>query len=103
MKKILLCDGDSWTAGDIVDPDIFGDQLEHVNHPDNRPYRLPKVWPHKLAKLLEVEVENTSVAASSNDAIVRRIVENVLDILNIKMNKLLNPFSPDTFLKGIKM
>ena len=81
MKKILLCDGDSWTAGDIIDPEIFGDQLEHVNHPDNRPYRLPRVWPHKLGKLLEVEVENISVAASSNDAIVRRIVENVLDIL----------------------
>ena len=81
MKKILLCDGDSWTAGDIVDPDIFGDQLEHVNHPDNKPYRLPRVWPHKLGKLLGVEVENTSVAASSNDAIVRRVVENVLDIL----------------------
>ena len=26
MKKILLCDGDSWTAGDIVDPKIFGDR-----------------------------------------------------------------------------
>ena len=81
--KLILCDGDSWTAGDIVDPEIFGDQLEHVNHPDNRPYRLPRVWPHKLGKLLEVEVENISVAASSNDAIVRRIVENVLDILKV--------------------
>ena len=82
-EKIILCDGDSWTAGDIVDPEIFGDQLEHVNHPDNIPYRLPRVWPHKLGKLLEVEVENISVAASSNDAIVRRIVENVLDILKV--------------------
>ena len=81
MKKILLCDGDSWTAGDIIDPEIFGDQLEHVNHPDNRPYRLPRVWPHKLGKLLDVEVSNISVAGSSNDAIVRRVVENVLDIL----------------------
>ena len=80
-EKIILCDGDSWTAGDIVDPEIFGDKLEHVNHPDNKQYRLPRVWPGKLGKLLNVDVENTSVAASSNDAIVRRVVENVLDIL----------------------
>ena len=80
-EKILLCDGDSWTAGDIVDPEIFGEQLEHVNHPDNRPYRLPRVWPHKLGKLLGVDVENKSVAGSSNDAIVRRVVGDVIDLL----------------------
>lgn len=80
-EKILLCDGDSWTAGDIVDPEIFGEQLEHVNHPDNRPYRLPRVWPHKLGKLLGVDVENKSVTGSSNDAIVRRVVGDVIDLL----------------------
>jgi len=24
-KKILLCDGDSWTSGDIIDPELFGE------------------------------------------------------------------------------
>ena len=81
MKKILLCDGDSWTAGDIVDPKIFGDRKEEVNHPDNRPYRLPKVWPHKLGKLLNIEVDNIARSASSNDAIVRRVLRKVLELL----------------------
>jgi hypothetical protein len=81
MKKILLCDGDSWTAGDIVDPEIFGDRKEEVNNPKNRPYRLPKVWPHKLGKLLDIEVENIARSASSNDAIVRRVLRKVLELL----------------------
>jgi lysophospholipase L1-like esterase len=81
MKKILLCDGDSWTAGDIVDPKIFGDRKEEVNHPDNRPYRLPKVWPHKLGKLLNIEVDNIARSASSNDAIVRRTLRRVIELL----------------------
>jgi len=82
MKKILLCDGDSWTAGDIVDPELFGDNLSEVNHPDNAQYRFPRVWPHKLGKLLDVEVINSSISGSSNDGIVRRIVEEVLKLLN---------------------
>ena len=53
--KLILCEGDSWTSGDIIDPEIFGDRLDKVNDPRNRPYRLPKVWPHKLGKLLKVD------------------------------------------------
>ena len=81
MKKILLCDGDSWTAGDIVDPELFGDNLSEVNHPDNAQYRYPRVWPHKLGKLLDVDVINSSISGSSNDAIVRRAVGVVIDLL----------------------
>ena len=80
-KKILICDGDSWTAGDLIDPELFGGNLRHVNHPDNDQYRLPRVWPHKLGKLLDVEVSNISVAGSSNDAIVRRLIPNVMKLL----------------------
>ena len=54
--KVLYCDGDSWTAGDIVDPKLFGDNVAEVHHPDNEQYRLPRVWPHKLGKLLGVKV-----------------------------------------------
>ena len=52
MTNILYCDGDSWTSGDIIDPELFGEDFSHVNHPDNDQYRLPRVWPHKLGKLL---------------------------------------------------
>ena len=41
--KVLYCDGDSWTAGDIVDPKLFGDNVAEVHHPDNEQYRLPRV------------------------------------------------------------
>ena len=81
MTNILYCDGDSWTSGDIIDPKLFGEDFSHVNHPDNDQYRLPRVWPHKLGKLLGIEIENRSVAGSSNDAIVRRVIPNVLRLL----------------------
>ncbi len=81
MKKIILCDGDSWTSGDIVDPNIFGDKLEHVNHPKNTEYRLPRVWPGKLEKLIGIETDNISIAGSSNDAIVRRTLRRVIQLL----------------------
>ena len=28
--KVLYCDGDSWTAGDIVDPKLFGDNVKFI-------------------------------------------------------------------------
>lgn len=79
--KVLVADGDSWTAGDIVDPNLFAEEPWHVNHPDNRPYRLPKVWPHKLASKLNLECENISIAGSSNDGIIRRTVNTIDSIL----------------------
>ena len=79
--KLLYCDGDSWTAGDIVDPKLFGDNVAEVHHPDNEQYRLPRVWPHKLGKLLNVKVLNKAFAGSSNDGIVRRVLPNVLKLL----------------------
>ena len=79
--KVLYCDGDSWTAGDIVDPKLFGDNVAEVHHPDNEQYRLPRVWPHKLGKLLGVKVLNKAHAGSSNDGIVRRVLPNILRLL----------------------
>ena len=75
---MILCEGDSWTSGDMINPKL---KTLNVNHKDNDDYRLPKVWPHKLGKLLGVDVLNTSMAGSSNDGIVRRVVSNVLDLL----------------------
>lgn len=78
MKKIILCEGDSWTSGDIINPEL---DVTWVNHPTNDEYRLPKVWPHKLGEMLGIEVLNTSSAGCSNDSIVRRVVENTFDLL----------------------
>ncbi len=80
----LYVNGDSWSAGDIVDPEIFGNQLQHSMHPDNKPYRLPRVWPHKLGKLLDVEVINNSHAGASNDRIVRETINDLLEIIKYK-------------------
>jgi len=77
--KLILCEGDSWTSGDLMNPEL---DETYINHPNNDSYRLPKVWPHKLSKLLGVEVCNNSQAGSSNDAIVRRTTEKVLSLLN---------------------
>jgi hypothetical protein len=80
----LYCNGDSWTAGDIVDPELFGDNLAKVNDPLNKPYRLPRVWPHKLAKKLGVECINNAHAGASNDRIVRSTINDVTELLNTK-------------------
>jgi len=81
MSKLIICDGDSWTSGDIIDPELFGDDFSHINHPDNDQYRLPRVWPHKLGELLNVDVSNVSVAGSSNDAVIRRTIPRVMELL----------------------
>ena len=81
-KKVLVADGCSWTAGDIVDPVLFPDQPWHVNHPDNAQYRYPRVWPHKVGKILNLETINQSIAGSSNDGILRRILSNIPKILS---------------------
>jgi len=83
--KTLYANGDSWTAGDIVDPELFGDNLSKVNDPDNKPYRLPRVWPHKIGKELNIEVINNSHAGASNDRIFRSTINDITNLL--KTNK----------------
>ena len=81
--KLIYTNGDSWTAGDIIDPKKFGEQFQYVMHPDNDEYRLPKVWPHKLGVLLGKQVLNKAVAGSSNDTIVRNTLNDVLELLKV--------------------
>ena len=76
--KLILCDGDSWTAGDMINPNL---ESTNVNASENDSYRLPKVWPSDLGKLTNIEIKNISRAGSSNDGIVRRILDNVNDYL----------------------
>tara|TARA_Y100000592_G_scaffold32621_1_gene51830 strand:- start:759 stop:1670 length:912 start_codon:yes stop_codon:yes gene_type:complete len=86
--KIIYCDGDSWTAGDLLDPKLEKKGINWVNDPLNDNYRLPKVWPHKLGKifnnhwpLCDTEIKNNSVAGSSNDGIVRRVLDSIPKLL----------------------
>jgi|7_EtaG_2_1085326.scaffolds.fasta_scaffold15266_2 hypothetical protein len=78
MKKIILCEGCSWTAGSFIDPKL---DTTGVMSSENNEYRLQRVWPHSLGKLLDVDVLNSGIAGSSNDAIVRRTIENVFSLL----------------------
>jgi len=81
--KLILCDGDSWTAGDIINPELklINENHANVNDPLNDSYRLPKVWPHKLGKLLNIDTLNIAHAGSSNDAVVRRTMRKVKELL----------------------
>jgi hypothetical protein len=79
--KIILTEGDSWTAGDILDPKLEKLGITSVDHRDNDEYRLPKVWPYKLSKLTNIEVSNTSHAGASNDGIEKRIIAQVGNLL----------------------
>ena len=81
--KVILTEGDSWTAGDIINPGIVKDLKGNVNSKLNDSYRLPKVWPHKLGTKLNIEVINEAVAGSSNDGIVRRTINKVTQLLNV--------------------
>ena len=108
-KKILVADGCSWTAGDIVDPVLFPNQPWHVNHPDNLQYRLPRVWPHKLGKLLDLKTENIAHAGSSNDGIVRRTISKVEKLLENNKNEDIivvigwtSPERKDFFFKSVE-
>jgi len=79
--KIIYCDGDSWTAGDIINPELEKQGIHFVNHKLNDDYRLPKVWPHKLGELLDTEIFNDALSGSSNDGIVRRVLHNARELL----------------------
>ena len=82
--KLILCKGDSWTSGHIINPelDLSGKEHPNVNDSSNDDYRLPKVWPHKLGKRLGIDIVNKSVAGSSNDGIVRRTMREVKELLS---------------------
>ena len=94
MKKILYSEGCSWTGGHLGDnSNMLKPGLEDslLMSKENESYRLPKLWPHKLGKLLNIEnVHNAGEPGSSNDGVVRRTVENVLGLLK--------NYSPDEIL-----
>ena len=107
--KLILCEGDSWTGGHFIDPKLEKMGIDNVNDRDNDDYRLPKLWPYKLGKLLNKEVINMARAGSSNDGIVRRIIHKIPTLLQTYKPKDLfviigwtSPERKDFYYKGGK-
>lgn len=73
-KTRLVVAGDSWSYGsEIRDPKL--PKSVHDWDPPNDEYRIPRIWPSKLANLMEIsEVINLSYPAASNDRILRHLI-----------------------------
>jgi hypothetical protein len=90
---ILIVNGDSWTYGcEIVDP-VLLEKHPNINHlteidhfPENDSYRLPRIWPTLLGKLLDTDVINLSEPGDDNSSILSRTQEYVLHLLNQGIN-----------------
>lgn len=79
----LLTFGDSWTYGwDIDDPSIKSEKDFKTYDPRNDAYRIPKIWPTKLAKMMNVDIKNYSSGGASNDLIMHILLREIVELLN---------------------
>jgi len=85
---MLITNGDSWTFGcEIVDPELLAKhpKIQHLTELDhlmeNDSYRLDKIWPTKLANLLNANVINLAEPGDDNSSILTRTQEYVLELL----------------------
>jgi hypothetical protein len=70
-KLKIICDGDSWVFGsEIIDPNINTSDWES----DNDEYRLPKIFPNYLSKLLDADIINLAWPADDNTTILNRTI-----------------------------
>jgi hypothetical protein len=73
MRRLIVI-GDSWTYGSEIRDPNFNDEIKDWNS-ENDDYRLPKIWPTKLSKMLGFdECINLSYPAASNDRTVRVLI-----------------------------
>jgi len=80
-KLTIICDGDSWVFGcEIVDPNISKRYDKNV-HPgaydwleENNKYRIPKIFPTHLSKLMNANVINLAWPADDNGTILNRTI-----------------------------
>ena len=78
----IICDGDSWVFGcEIADPEIAKRYSPDV-HPgeydyiqENDAYRIPRIFPTHLSRLLDAEVINLSWPADDNNTILNRTID----------------------------
>ena len=93
MKKILLCNGDSWTQGDSPAQEInweaeksldwydiipnFGEQNIHTRQTILYKFYDSQVWPKVLGEKLGVETWNCGRLGASNDKIIRTTINSI--------------------------
>ena len=95
MPKLkIICDGDSWVFGsEIADPEIS--KKYPVNtHPgaydyleENDNYRIPKIFPTHLGKIMDADVTNLSWPADDNGTIIRRTINYITKTLLIMLSR----------------
>lgn len=82
--KQLICNGDSWVFGsELVDPEIIKKYPSdmHVGNFDhleeNDSYRIPRIFPSKLASMLNADLVNLSWPADDNSSISDRTIDYI--------------------------
>ena len=81
-KKLeIICDGDSWVFGcEIVNPELakkYGKDVycgEYDYFEENDEYRIPKIFPTHLGKLMDANIINLSYPADDNGTILNRTI-----------------------------
>jgi len=86
MKLQLICNGDSWVFGsEIVDPELAKNYPQHVHvgnydHlKENDHYRIPRIFPTKLAAMLDADSVNLAWPADDNQSICNRTIEYITE------------------------
>ena len=80
MKKLIVCFGDSWTAGHFKDPNIK--VFKHLLDENNKEYCISKTWVRHLEINSKIKTVNLGQPACSNDMVIKQINSQLLK--NIK-------------------
>ena len=84
-KKLeIICDGDSWVFGcEIVGPELAAKFPKNTYpgtfdyYEENDAYRIPRIFPTHLAKLMDAEVTNLAWPADDNGTILNRTMVHI--------------------------
>lgn len=80
-KKILLFYGDSWTAGNEIDPNLRNIPYMHIMHENNSDYRENRAFPRMVSDTLKIPYKNYGFTGFSNDGIVRTLTTTIFTYL----------------------
>ena len=77
-RKTLIVNGDSWTFGsEILNPELerFSNIVtEQDFEQNNDSYRIPRIYPTHLSKLMDVDLINLSWPADDNKSILKKLI-----------------------------
>ena len=84
-KKLeIICDGDSWVFGcEIVGPELAAKFPDNTYpgrfdyYEENDAYRIPRIFPTHLAKLMDANVTNLAWPADDNGTILNRTMVHI--------------------------